>query len=76
MPMRMIFARKDVELDEEHAYVAYILRLLDYELHLYQDIGRKNQFLTDNVMAHLRANIRDKSGPLSFYIKDLSSVKV
>ena len=62
--------------DEEHAYVAYILRLLDYELHLYQDIGRKNQFLTDNVMAHLRANIRDKSGPLSFYIKDLSSVKV
>lgn len=62
--------------DEEHAYVAYILRLLDYELHLYQDNDRKNRFLTDTVIAHLRSNISDKSGPLSFYIKELTSIKI
>ena len=61
--------------DEEHAYVAYILRLIDYELHLYQASGRKNQFITDRVLNHLKMNISDKSGPMTFYVSELCTIK-
>lgn len=61
--------------DEAHAYVAYIIRLIDYELHLYQSAMRRNRFLTDNVINHLCANICDKKGPIAFYIAELSKIK-
>lgn len=61
--------------DAEHAYVAYILRLIDFELHLYQNEDRKNRFLTERVLNHIRENISDKNGPISFYIKELATIK-
>lgn len=60
--------------NEAHAYMAFTYNLLNRELEDSVENGRKNRFVTEDVLTHIKDNYKDKKGNFSDIILKISDL--
>jgi hypothetical protein len=59
---------------KEHSYVAYPIKLISRILDYYEENEQKNVFFNDDIILHLRSNISDSKGPITFIINKFENL--
>jgi hypothetical protein len=60
---------------EEHAYIAYIYRLINNEILVYESNNGVNRFLTAERILFIKDNIKDNAGPIDTLVRRLEKIR-